>query len=195
MKQLFFVVSTAVIFSHSLFAQEDEKNNFIYGGIGTLSAPEAVSKFIDIWLTTLSAGYTSSDTKSKIPALTLGYQFYESSRFSFGASVTYESLTKDVFSGSRKAGSIDADFLSPMVELRYAYVNNENFGMFMDLGVGACFFLNDVKYDNESENLNKTILAAQFNPVGLRFGNKFLIHLGLGFGMKGLLTASVGYKF
>lgn len=195
MKLFSLVVLGIVVLISSPSAQEVEKRNLIYGGIGTISAPEAISKIVDIWITALSAGYSSSETRTNVPALTLGYQFYESSRFSFGASITYESLMKDVYSGSRKAGSIDAAFLSPMAELRYEYVNNETFGMFMDLGIGACFFINDAKYDDKSDNLNKTILAAQFNPVGLRFGNKFLVHFGLGFGMKGLLTASVGYKF
>jgi hypothetical protein len=82
-----------------------------------------------------------------------------------------------------------------MAEQRYEYVNNENFGMFLDIGVGVCFTTIDSKYDGKSETVNKTILSAQFNPIGLRFGNRFLIHLGLGFGMKGLFTGSVGYRF
>ena len=195
MKQVFFVVLVVIIFYNSLSAQEVEKKQFVYGGIGTLSAPEVVSKFIDIWLTNLSAGYTSSDTKSKVPAVSLGYQFYGNHRFSFGGSITYESLVKDISYRSRYAGNTEATFVSTMLELRYEYVQNEDFGMFFDLGIGPCFVKTNTKYDDKSENLDKTMLSLQFNPIGLRFGNKFLVHLGLGFGMKGLLTASMGYKF
>ncbi|MBK8663256.1 MAG: hypothetical protein IPN18_16245 [Ignavibacteriales bacterium] len=43
-----------------------------------------MSKFIDIWLTTLSTSYTSSDTKARYLHFDFGISIFESSRFSFG---------------------------------------------------------------------------------------------------------------
>ncbi len=196
MKRICIIAVFTVLLVTEGFSQEiKEKNNFIYAGIGTLSAPELVHKFVDIWLTNLSAGYVNSDTRSSTPALTLGYQIFSSENFSAGISVTYEVLKKDILSGSRTAGDNSASFLSPMGELRLEYVSKESFGMYLDLGIGACFLTNTAKYDGREESVSKTILAAQFTPVGLRIGNKFRVHLGLGLGMKGTFTASAGMRF
>lgn len=196
MKRLILTAMIILVFTSFSFSQEVvAKKNFVYGGIGTLSAPEIVHKFVDIWITALSAGYANSDTRTGTPPLTLGYQFYSSDNFSAGLSVTYEVLKKDILSGSRNAGTNDASFLSTMGELRLEYVSKESFGMYLELGVGACFVNNTAKYDGKEDSADRTILAAQFSPVGLRFGNKFRVHLGLGLGMKGLFTGTVGMRF
>lgn len=196
MKRLILTAMIILVFTYSSFSQEVvAKKNFVYGGIGTLSAPEIVHKFVDIWITTLSAGYANSDTRTGTPPLTLGYQFYSSDNFSTGLSVTYEVLKKDILSGSRNAGTNDASFLSAMGELRLEYVSKESFGMYLELGVGACFVNNTAKYDGKEDSADRTILAAQFSPMGLRIGNKLRVHLGLGFGMKGLFTGTVGMRF
>ncbi|GJQ31459.1 MAG: hypothetical protein HBSAPP04_02980 [Ignavibacteriaceae bacterium] len=196
MKRLILTAMIILVFTSFSFSQEVvAKKNFVYGGIGTLSAPEIVHKFVDIWITALSAGYANSDTRTGTPPLTLGYQFYSSDNFSAGLSVTYEVLKKDILSGSRNAGTNDASFLSAMGELRLEYVSKESFGMYLELGVGACFVNNTAKYDGKEDSADRTILAAQFSPVGLRFGNKFRVHLGLGLGMKGLFTGTVGMRF
>ncbi len=196
MKRIFVISIFVILIVTDCFSQKiEEKNNFIYAGIGTLSAPELVHKFVDIWLTTLSAGYVNSDTRSGTPALTLGYQIFSSENFSAGLSVTYEVLKKDILSGTRNAGDNSAAFLSPMGELRLEYVSKESFGMYLDLGIGACFLTNTAKYDGKEETVSKTILSAQFTPVGLRIGNKFRVQLGLGIGMKGTFTATAGIRF
>lgn len=196
MKKSRLVVALCILlFTSNSFPQENPKQHFIYTGIGTLSAPEIVSKFVDVWLVALTAGYSGSDTRSAVPAVSLGYQFYQSDRYSFGGSITYEKLVKDVAYGARNAGRIEAVIASPMLEVRYEYASSESFGACLSLGVGAAFISSESNYDGKSESLSKTILAAQFEPVGLRFGKRFIVHAGLGFGMKGLLTCSVGYRF
>jgi len=196
MKKSVLIVFFCFLLQHITFSQEaEEKKNFAYVGMGTLTVPEIVHKFVDIWITALSAGYANSDTRTGTPPLTLGYQFYSSDNFSAGLSVTYEVLKKDILSGSRNAGTNDASFLSTMGELRLEYVSKESFGMYLELGVGACFVNNTAKYDGKEDSADRTILAAQFSPVGLRFGNKFRVHLGLGLGMKGLFTGTVGMRF
>lgn len=196
MKHFIFVFITLLFLGTSSRAQEPlEKKNFAYAGIGTMSLPEAAYKFIDVWITALSAGYTTSDTRSTLPALTAGYHIYSSERFSFGASITFEVLRTDIMYGSRFAGTNEASFISPMAEGRFEYVSSETFGMYLEYGLGVCFLSKTAKYDQKNDSASKTILSAQFTPVGLRFGDKFRANLGIGLGMKGLFMASMGMRF
>ncbi len=189
------VLAFSVIQTSTAWSQEKEKNNFLFIGIGTLTVPEILSKFVDIWATSLTSGYSSSDTRSSIPALSFGYKFYQTERYSFGGSVTFEKLTKSVTYGTRSAGKIDASIISPMLDVRYEYISSETFGATMSLGVGMAFLSVESNYDDKSETVNKTILALQFEPLGLRIGKNVVIQLGLGLGMKGLFTGSLGYRF
>ncbi len=196
MKHFFFVCLTSLFLVSTAFPQEVEgKKNFVYAGIGTLSLPEVAHKFLDIWITALSAGYTTSETRNSMPAVTIGYQMHSSERFTFGASITYEVLKTDIVYGARNAGTNQVSFFSPMAEMRFEYISNETFGMYFEYGIGACFLTNSAKYDQTDDSSSKTIISAQVTPIGLRFGNKFRVHLGMGVGMKGLFTGAVGMRF
>lgn len=196
MKNFYLSCLAVLLLASTSFPQEvGEKKNFVYAGIGTMSLPEMAHKFLDIWITALSAGYTTSETRNSMPAVTIGYQMHSSERFTFGASITYEVLKTDIVYGARYAGTNQVSFFSPMAEMRFEYISNETFGMYFEYGIGACFLTNTAKYDRIDDSSSKTILSAQVTPLGLRFGNKFRVHLGMGVGMKGLFMASVGMRF
>ena len=95
----------------------------------------------------------------------------------------------------KNVGTSDNSFLSPLATLRYEYAGGENFGAYFDVELGLCYLTNTVNYPEEHSTTSRAVFAGQFTPFGFRFGNKFNFNLGIGFGMKGLVTASAGYSF
>jgi Lipid A 3-O-deacylase (PagL). len=159
------------------------------------SIPALAQKLFDIFLVALSHGYLYSDSKAAVPSINAQYRYAINKDFSVGASLVYEKFNADILLDGKNVGTSDNSFLSPLATLRYEYAGGENFGAYFDVELGLCYLTNTVNYPEEHSTTSRAVFAGQFTPFGFRFGNKFNFNLGIGFGMKGLVTASAGYSF
>jgi len=180
----------------SVMAQKNEIS--LHYGIGTSIV--IIEDFSDVLSEIISIGIYRVDNESSYGCLGIEYQHDLGKIFQLGGVAVYQTLTKDLLDGSNtKSGKVDDTFFSIIPELKVFYIKNPGFGLFSGIGAGVTFRTEKVSPVNASswaESTNsETIFAFQLDVVGVDFGTKLFGSAALGFGVKGILNAGIGYRF
>ncbi len=192
MKKLF-LSAAVVLLSLSAFAQ-DYKQNEVQFEVG--EALNIYSEYID---------NDNKTTQNMSPSLSLGYYRFATKNIAYGFTAGY--IHTDRFSmnfisditGYPAFDDMNSFFFAPT--FKWAYYNKPNLQMYLGAQLGMKFDKSVVRVDNNNVdnekrfNQTKTSLYGQFTAFGISYGRNFYIGGEIGFGYKGMINLTTGYRF
>ncbi|QNL51916.1 outer membrane beta-barrel protein [Olivibacter sp. SDN3] len=188
------VVATLFLFAsitRNGFAQD---GGSFYLGYGVATANSIEDVIADIIVTTATGGsYNVADSRYT-GAIFGGYRAYITERLEFGGTFVYENSSKDLLSGSTKAGDISTNTYAVLAELKYNYINHRHFRLHSGIGAGVAHARSSTKDDVIIEKDKATDFAYQVDAIGISYGNPFSISLNVGYGYKGIANLVLAYK-
>ncbi len=116
-----------------------------------------------------------------------GIQYQLSDKWRTGISFTYDHF-------GTKHRSLELSNISYMGRLDRLWKNTDRMTLYSGAGVG----IRKVReFDNEVETDRKTVLAYQVNAIGInyRLFNRFYADLNAGWGVTGILSGGISYRF
>ncbi|MFC6101334.1 outer membrane beta-barrel protein [Olivibacter domesticus] len=180
-----------VCFTRNSFAQG---GGTFYLGYGVATANSIEDVITDIVITTATGGaYKVADSKYS-GAIFGGYRAYITKKLEFGGTFVYENSSKDLLSESTKAGSVSTNTYAVLAELKYNYINHENFRLHSGLGAGVAHARSSTQDDVIIEKDKTTDFAYQVDAIGISYGHPFSISLNLGYGYKGIANLVLAYR-
>ncbi len=189
MRKLFLSVAV-ILLSLSALAQ-DHKQNEVQFEVG-----EALNIYSD---------YIANTSQSTSPSLSLGYYRFATKSIAYGFTVGYIQ-TDEVFTtatylqaGDTYFNDMNSFFFAPT--FKWAYYNKPTLQMYLGAQIGLMFNrstirLNERFLDNEETfKFTRTSPYGQFTAFGISYGRDFYIGAELGFGHKGMINLTAGYRF
>lgn len=181
-----------MLLSLSAFAQ-DYRQNEVQFEVG--EALNIYSKHID---------KDHNTTQNMSPSLSLGYYRFATKSIAYGFTTGYVRTDRYLRSLSYYTDyhyyeDMNSFFFAPT--FKWAYYNKPNLQMYLGAQLGMKFDKSVVRIDNnyvDNEkrfNHTKTSLYGQFTAFGISYGRNFYIGGEIGFGYKGMLNLTAGYRF
>ncbi len=158
------------------------------------------TSFSDIFAKTLSNGLLGIAQKTETTTFGmagLGYR-YHINRLGLGLDLGYSTANENLFKKEEdtkpfETNKIKRFFIMPTVS--FSYYKRNVIDLYWAVSAGAIYETTkkDVKSDDPE---NKTIIAYQVTPIGLRIGKGFIGgFLELGYGQKGIINTGISFKF
>ncbi len=129
------------------------------------------------------------------PLFSINYFYNRNQRWSFGASLSYESAGHAFY--SRKDDSLinmdKRNIITAMAHVRLSWLNRRYVRMYSSIGMGRSFSLEGEFREHDGEGM---AFAMQVVPIGISIGKKLygFAETGIGTSYFGL-SAGIGYRF
>lgn len=179
----------------------------IYGGWGAGSVPQIGitlgsiignalgNAIINGIVTELGGtGVTYEEKITGTGAISVGYNYYVSPRWSVGCQGVFERVSDRLEFSNGNVGTYRSDVLTGMVRTDFRWVNKPGFKFYSGAAVGGSNLRHYEVGDPTNEN-SELMLAWQATPLGLRFGKNIGIYLEAGLGWDGLIKGGISARF
>lgn len=198
---LFFLL---ILFAVNSYSQETI--HLISTGYGFSSTINNTKKLDDM----LAASLKTVDFFKEQYSTGISYVSYkyalETSYVSLGATYAFEMKNGNIFTSAENSeggiiknflGNYTKSFHTVAAEVKYDYYRKKLFGLYAIGGFGITF--QKEKYTPEqslnSEVGNNTFFNLQLTPLGIKYGEQFVVFGEIGFGYKGLLNIGFAVGF
>ncbi len=137
------------------------------------------------------------------PMVNLSYHYALFHWFQVGGQFSFQTSRGGIYEmpSDDKLGDLSRSFFYLGPSVRFTFINYRKFAMYSQVSMGMLLTLRN-GYDPLENYLwgmeiSETELSVfpQFSFVGLRFGNRLYGTLELGYGVKGIFNAGLGYRF
>ncbi|MDD4819478.1 MAG: hypothetical protein PHD21_01395 [Flavobacteriales bacterium] len=191
MKKNILVLALTIIATANITAQSttDFKRNEISVGYGF--AP--VQDMFGTLETIVSFGLFTRENSTSIGAISAGYSYHVSKVVSLGATYAFSSGESDLYTAGSFSGHVKQQFHAVMAMGKFNWLNRKSFTMYSKVGIGV--LLSSCDGDNKELDQNSTMVAFQWSPLGMEFGNDIAGFVEMGMGNCGFLQAGVRFRF
>lgn len=196
MKNFSIKLFVSVLFLLACFTRNGlaQDGGTFYLGYGVATTNSIEDIIADIVITTATGGsYKVADSKYT-GAIFGGYRAYVTEKLEFGGTFVYENSSKDLLMESTKVSNISTNTYAVLAELKYNYINHENFRLHSGIGAGVAHARSSTKDDVIIEKDEATDFAYQVDAIGFSYGSAFSISLNLGYGYKGISNLVLAYR-
>lgn len=132
--------------------------------------------------------YDFSNTR----ALTIGYIFHKTSRWSYGIEGVFEQY-KETFLPTEDV--IKCHHFTIMAKTDFRWVKKTNFQLYSSIAAGGTYIIDMEQTNLEKEKSKSFSYAYQVSPLGLRLGDKLGVFLEVGLGWTGFFVFGISSKF
>ena len=198
MKKLFLIAVTAFL-SLNVFSQDYKQNEFQF----------EVGEALNIYNKCIvgnSKSYYGNVFSQSSPALSLGYYRFATRNIAYGftAGYTQGNIENSIVSVNGLNESIENYFENSKVfyfapTFKWAYYNKTSLQMYSGLQAGMSLKNSIVntgdRMSDKSYKHSSMLFFGQVTAFGISYGEKFYVGCEVGFGYKGLLNLTAGYRF